>query len=66
MPTVKPYFRLVGFLLAAYVVKCLFDRTVIVRSGPGARTLSRDAQPRQYWSALVIYSLLVSALLFVF
>lgn len=64
--TVKSFFRLIGILLAVYVVKCVLDGTVIVKSGPGARTLHRDTEPRQYWSGIIIYSLLALALLFIF
>jgi len=63
---VKPFFRLLGILLAVYVVRCVLHGTVLVRSGPGARTLHRETEPTQYWSGIVIYSLLVVALLFIF
>lgn len=62
----KPFFRLLGILLAAYVVRSVLHGTVVVRAGAGARTLHRETEPTQFWSGIVIYSLLVIALLFIF
>lgn len=62
----KGFFRLIGVLLALYVVRCVLTGSVVVASGPRARTLRRDTEPVRYWGAIGIYSLLVLALLFVF
>lgn len=59
-------FRLLGVLLAAYLIQALHSRHVYARAGLFGRDLSRDAEPLGYWSALVAYALLAAALLFVF
>jgi hypothetical protein len=59
-------FRLLGVLLAAYLIQALHSGHVYARSGLFGRDLSRDAEPCGYWSAVVAYALLAAALLFVF
>ena len=59
-------FRLLGMLLAAYLIQALHSGHVYARAGLFGRDLSRDTEPSGYWSALVAYALLAAALLFVF
>jgi hypothetical protein len=58
-------FRLLGLLLAAYLLQALHSGHVYARSGFFGRDVSR-AQPFGYWSAVVTYALLAAALLLVF
>jgi hypothetical protein len=59
-------FRLLGLLLAAYLLQALHSGHVYARSGFFGRDVSRDAQPFGYCSAVVTYALLAAALLLVF
>ena len=59
-------FRLLGVLLVAYLIQALHSGHVYARSGLFGRDLSRDAEPFSYWSAVVAYALLATALLFLF
>lgn len=63
---VKVFFDLLGVLLSIYVVACVLNGSVIVRSGIGARTLRRNSEPNQYWLGVGIYALLAVALITVF
>lgn len=62
----KAFFVLLGILLGVYVVACILNGRVIVRSGAGARTLHRDTEPKQYWLGIGIYTLLAIALVTIF
>lgn len=62
----KFIFRLLGVLLAIYVVRCVLQGSVVVSWGPGARTFRRADNPGWFWTSIVIYSLLTLALIFVF
>ena len=62
----KSFFVLLGILLGAYVVACILNGRVIVRSGAGARTLRRESEPKQYWLGVGIYALLTVALITIF
>lgn len=59
-------FKLLGVLLICYVIQALVTGSVYAKSGPWGRTFHRDEQAWSYWSAVVCYSLLSVALLFVF
>ena len=52
--------------MAIYVMVALRSGHVYARSGPWGRDFERDGDPRRYWSAIVSYSLLSIALIFVF
>ena len=66
MPAVTPVFRLLGVLVAAYVVYALAAGVIYARSGVWGRMFRRDEDGWRYWSAIVAYSLLVVMLLFLF
>ena len=59
-------FKLLGVLVACYVVQALASGAVYARSGVWGRTFRRAEDALGYWSALVAYSLLSLALVFVF
>jgi hypothetical protein len=59
-------FRLLGVLLAAYLIQALHSGHAYARSGLFGRDLSRDAQPFGDWSAVLAYALLAAVLLLVF
>lgn len=59
-------FRLLGVLLACYVVQAFVSGSVYAKSGIWGRTFRRGADPLEYWSALVGYALLSGALVFIF
>jgi hypothetical protein len=59
-------FKLLGFLLACYVLRALSTGEVYARSGIWGRTFRRDEQPWSYRSAVVAYAMLSIALMFVF
>jgi hypothetical protein len=59
-------FKLLGVAVGLYVGYGLLSREIYARSGPGGRLFRRDEDPRGYWSAIVAYSLLTLALVFVF
>ena len=59
-------FKLAGILLAVYILRCIASGSVYARSGIWGRTFRRDEERWTFWSAIVAYSLLALALLFVF
>jgi len=59
-------FRILGILLACYVVQSLMRGSVYAKSGIWGRTFTRDENPWHYWSAIVCYTLLSAALVFIF
>jgi hypothetical protein len=59
-------FKLLGALLALYVVQCLVTGAVFAKSGPWGRTYRRDEDSLGYWGAVGAYVVLVLALFFVF
>lgn len=59
-------FKLSGILLALYVVQALRSGEVYAKSGLWGRAFTRDEDPWSYWSAVVAYTLLSIALVFVF
>jgi len=59
-------FKLLGVLLACYVVLSLQRGVVYAKSGPWGRHYWRDDDRFSYWSAIVCYSLLSLALIFIF
>ncbi|HTY17904.1 MAG TPA: hypothetical protein VMH82_09270 [Myxococcota bacterium] len=62
----KDTFRLLGVLLALYVVYGMANGEVYARSGVWGRTFRRDEDAWGYWSAIAAYTALTLALLFYF
>ena len=65
-PAVLTAFRILGVLLACYVVQALMSGSVYARSRWWGRTLERASNPFGYWMAIVCYALLALALVFLF
>jgi hypothetical protein len=59
-------FKLLGVLLALYVARALVSREVFAKSGIWGRTYYRGQDRVNYWGAIIVYSLLSLALLFMF
>lgn len=59
-------FRVLGVLLALYVVQALRTGSVYARSRAWGRTFTRADDAFGYWAAIGSYSLLSLALVFVF
>jgi len=59
-------FRLLGILLALYVVRCLSTGEVFAKSGPWGKTCRREEDTFEYWGAIVVYVGIVLALFFWF
>ncbi|HVS78081.1 MAG TPA: hypothetical protein VHE11_14175 [Steroidobacteraceae bacterium] len=59
-------FRILGVAVAFYVVMALLRGHVYARSGPWGRDFERARDGWRYWSAVVSYALLSSALIFIF
>jgi hypothetical protein len=59
-------FKVLGGLLALYVLLSLTTGTVYARSGLRGRTYRRDEDAPDYWTAIVGYAVLTLALLFWF
>jgi hypothetical protein len=60
------FFRVLGVLLALYVVQALRTGAVYARSRAWGRTFTRADDAFGYWAAIGSYSLLSLALVFVF
>ncbi len=59
-------FKVPGVLLALYVGHALVRGAVYARTGIWGRSFRRDGEPWSYWSAIMAYSLLSLALMFIF
>lgn len=59
-------FKILGVLLALYVLQALSSGRVYAKSGIWGRTYYRDEDPWGYWSAVIAYGLLSPALVFLF
>lgn len=57
---------MLGGLVALYVVYGFFSGSVAGRSGIAWRRWEREAQPRMYWSVMIVYALLAIALITIF
>lgn len=57
---------MLGVALALYVALSLVRGQVYARSGMWGRDFYRDTDGWRYWSAIVAYTLLSAALMFVF
>jgi hypothetical protein len=60
------FFATLGVCLGIYTAYAAFSGTVYARSGPWGRSIHRAEEPWHYWSTIVVYGLLTSALLFYF
>ena len=59
-------FKVLGMLMALYVVYALAAGQVYARSGLWGALWKRSEQPFKYWSAVTVYGGLSVALFFVF
>lgn len=59
-------FKALGAILALYVVYAIARGSVVAKSGPGGRWISRDESARDFWIVVGIYAALSAALMFVF
>jgi hypothetical protein len=59
-------FKLLGVLVGVYTLWSVLAGEVYVKSGPGGRSVDRAAEPRYFWSVIVIYGGLSIALMTVF
>lgn len=56
-------FKLLGVLLAFYVVYAIASGQVYAKSGPGGRMITKLESPRYFWVVIAIYAALSIALL---
>ncbi|CAG0929818.1 MAG: hypothetical protein EFKGCFLK_01931 [Rhodocyclaceae bacterium] len=59
-------FKLLGVLLAMYVIHAVVTGSVVAKAGPGKATVLRAESPEYFWIVIVIYAGLSLALLTVF
>jgi succinate dehydrogenase/fumarate reductase cytochrome b subunit len=59
-------FRVLGLLLAGYIVVAVLSGAVYAKSAVWGRTFRRAEEPLRYWSAIAAYALLSLALMFWF
>ena len=59
-------FKMLGVLVAGYVIYGFVTGEIYARSGFWGRTFRRDEEPWKYWGAMISYSLLAIALIFFF
>lgn len=59
-------FKLLGVLVAAYVLNAISKGKVYARSGITGRQIYRDESPTYFWTVIVVYSVLSIALMTVF
>jgi len=59
-------FKVLGAAVALYVLYALSTGEVFAKRGMWGATARRDEQPLQYWSTVVVYTVLSAMLLFVF
>jgi len=59
-------FKILGVLLAIYIVHCLTTGAVFAKRGPWGRTFRRDENAFGYWGAIGSYVVLALALLLFF
>lgn len=49
-------FKVLGVLVALYVVYAAIDGKVYTKSGPGGRTVFRQDSPEYFWVVILIYA----------
>jgi hypothetical protein len=59
-------FKLVGVMVALYVVYALSVGEVFAKRGIWGAISRRAEQPFQYWSTIVVYAILSAVLFFIF
>jgi hypothetical protein len=59
-------FKLLGVLVALYTLAAATKGEVYAKSGVWGRTVSKQDEPRYFWSIIVIYASLSFALLTIF
>lgn len=59
-------FKILGVLVAVYVVYAIVNGEVRAKSGISARTIDRETSPGNFWLTIVIYTGLSAALMFYF
>jgi hypothetical protein len=59
-------FKILGILVALYVVYALAAGQVYAKRGPWGATSKRSDDPFNYWAAVAVYTGLSAALVFVF
>lgn len=59
-------FKLLGVLVAIYTLWAAFEGRVYAKSGPGGHTVTRQDEPRYFWTVIAIYAGLSIALMTVF
>ena len=59
-------FKLLGAMVALYVVYALSVGEVYAKRGVWGATSKRGEEPFRYWSTIVVYSILSAALVLVF
>ena len=59
-------FKLLGLVLAVYVVFAAVTGQVLVKAGMGGRRVHRDESPEYFWVCIVIYAGLAVALMTLF
>ena len=59
-------FKALGVLVGLYTLYAALNGSVYAKSGPGGRRISRDEEPRDFWTVIVVYAGLSLALLTIF
>lgn len=59
-------FKILGVVVAFYVLYAAFSGKVVAKSGPWGRIVSRDESPKYFWVVIMIYSVMSIALLTIF
>ncbi len=59
-------FKLLGALLILYIAHALSTGRVFAKRGVRGASSKRDDEPVRYWSTIVVYAVLATALLFYF
>jgi hypothetical protein len=59
-------FKIVGAVVALYVLYALYAGEVYAKRGWWGATSKRGEQSLRYWSSIVVYTILAVALFFVF
>lgn len=59
-------FKLLGAVLALYVLYAVYVGRVYVKHGPGGRAVWRDEEPRYFWVCVATYAGLTLALFTIF
>ncbi len=55
-------FKVLGALLACYVVYAVLSGRVVAKAGAGSRSVERAESPSYFWAVIVVYAGLSAAL----